>query len=207
MHTIQENELIDLFRRIATGEKLAFDTLFALSYPGLLGFASRYINSQQAAEEVVSDVFVKLWLRRPDLTRIKNPRVYVYVAVKNASLSWLRSSARYSYTQLDEISDHHFPAGVRQDPESLLADKELQAVLDQAVSELAPQRRMIFTMVKLDGLKCREVADIMGLSVRTVEGQVYKAVKTLADSVSEHLGYHPQTLKPRDNKILLSIFF
>lgn len=207
MHTSEENEFIDLFGRIASGEKSAFDTFFRLSYPGLLGFAARYMNSQEAAEELVADVFVKLWLRRNDLTRIKNPRVYVYVAVKNSCLSWLRNKARHNYIELEDIGDHHFSARVRQDPESLLADKQLQAVLDRAVSELAPQRQMIFSMVKLDGLKCREVADILGLSVRTVEGQVFKAVKTLADSISEHLGYHPQTLKPRDNKILLSIFF
>ncbi|MNL26123.1 RNA polymerase sigma factor [compost metagenome] len=82
-----------------------------------------------------------------------------------------------------ELSNSHTPD---------VENKELAALLDQAVRALPEQRRIIFRLIKEDGFKSREVARILNISVRTVENQMYKAVKVLADNLSTYLGYHPQ---------------
>ncbi|MGV3547220.1 MAG: sigma factor-like helix-turn-helix DNA-binding protein, partial [Pedobacter sp.] len=82
-------------------------------------------------------------------------------------------------------------------------------LLDVAVSSLPEQRKIIFKLIKEDGLKTSAVAQILGLSKRTVENQLYKAVKTLADKISGYLGYHPQakTSKKQLPSALSILFF
>jgi RNA polymerase sigma-70 factor (family 1) len=190
---LQHETIPGLFKRIAAGDKQAFNTLFGRYYTRLTAFARQYTQQAEAAEEVVSDVFVKLWLRRASLVAVARPEVYLYVAVKNTALNYLRS--RKNQPALDDIPDA-LPATA---PE----DKELQQVLQSAIRRLPEQRRLIFRLIKEDGLKSGDVATILGLSSRTVENQLYKAVKTLADQLSLYLGYRPG--QPVKRLILLLI--
>ena len=193
---LQQETIQELFRRIASGDKQAFNTLFRRFYPRLTAFAQQYTQAE-AAEEIVSDVFVKLWLRRASLGTITRPEVYLYVAVKNTALNYLRS--RKNQPILDEIPD----ALSANAPE----DKELQRVLQSAIRRLPEQRRLIFRLIKEDGLKSADVAVILGLSPRTVESQLYKAVKTLADQLSRYLGYHPGQPAKRLISLMISMSF
>lgn len=87
-------------------------------------------------------------------------------------------------------------------------DRELARLLDLAITFLPEQRKIIFRLVKEQGLKSNAVAEILGISVRTVENQLYKAVKTLANSISGYLGYHPQAKISRKQIVsALSLFF
>jgi RNA polymerase sigma-19 factor, ECF subfamily len=201
-------ELKELFKVISLGDKKAFDLLFRNYYVLLIRFASSYLKREEDADEVVSELFVKLWLKRTELDKIVNPKVYLYVSVKNACLNFIRNTSRNKFISLDEGLDGQQPASVADSPQTMMEDKQLQAKLDQAVSALPEQRRLIFIMVKVDGLKCREVAEIMNLSVRTVEGQVFKAVKTLADELTGYLGYNPAAaVKHKLNVNLLYFLF
>jgi RNA polymerase sigma-70 factor (ECF subfamily) len=184
-------ELKELFKVISLGDKRAFDSLFNNYYVLLIRFASSYLKQEEDADEVVSELFVKLWLKRMELDKIANPKVYLYVSVKNACLNFIRNTGKNKFNSLDEGLDGQHAASICYSPQTIMEDKQLQAKLDQAVSALPEQRRLIFTMVKVDGLKCREVAEILNLSVRTVEGQVFKAVRTLADELTGYLGYNP----------------
>jgi RNA polymerase sigma-70 factor (family 1) len=201
-------ELKELFKVISLGDKKAFDSLFRNYYLLLIRFASSYLKQEEDADEVVSELFVKLWLKRMELDKIVNPKVYLYVSVKNACLNFIRNTSKNKFTSLEEGLHEHQPASVSYSPQTMMEDKQLQAKLDEAVLALPEQRRLIFIMVKVDGLKCREVADIMNLSVRTVEGQVFKAVKALADELTGYLGYNPATaVKHKLNVNLLYFLF
>jgi RNA polymerase sigma-70 factor (ECF subfamily) len=91
---------------------------------------------------------------------------------------------------------------------SFLEDKELRKLLDEAVASLPEQRRMVFKLIKEDGLKTAAVAQILGISKRTAENQLYKAVKTLAETLSDYLGYHPQSKVARKQQLRdLSLLF
>lgn len=201
-------ELKALFNVISHGDKKAFDTLFNNYYVLLTKFACSYLKQEDDADEVVSELFVRLWLKRTDLDKITSPKVYLYVSVKNACLNFLRNKGRRFSPLEDENEAEQLHTGSWNSPETIMENKQLQAKLDEVVSALPAQRRLIFTMVKQDGFKCREVAEILNISVRTVEGQVFKAIKTLADELTAYLGYNPASVaKHKANTHFFFFFF
>ena len=203
---MSENELkiLELFKNIEQGSKAAFNELFRLYHHRLLSVARQYLNYSESAEEITSELFVKLWLKRENLSRVIHPELYLFISIKNASLNLLRSEKKRKVV-LCPISFVEEP----QDQEALdMADKELYRLLNEAVAGLPEQRRIIFILIKENGLKSKAVAEIMGISIRTVENQLYKAVKSLANTLSLYLGYHPQGNKRRGgiSQLILSFF-
>jgi RNA polymerase sigma-70 factor (family 1) len=196
----QNSKLLKLFSEIQSDDAAAFNEFFALYHVKLLGFAQLYTNQLESAEEIVSELFVKVWQNRAHLSKILHPEVYIFISVKNASLNSIRSKQRRFSTVASEDRRQVLEEVVDQHTNSI-EDKELKTMLDLAVESLPNQRRIIFLMIKMQGLKPKEVADILGLSTRTVESQLYKAVKTLAELISDYLGYHPQAKKMKQAKI------
>src|SRR5690606_30009000 len=111
---------------------------------------------------------------------------YLYRSVKNACLTLLEREGRHAQVPIEAMQGNAPQAMDTDDPEKMLEYKELIAYLDAAIDRMPDQRRTIFRMVKEDRLKCREVADLLGLSVRTVENQVYLAVKRLSEEVERY---------------------
>ncbi|WP_235884350.1 RNA polymerase sigma-70 factor [Pedobacter hiemivivus] len=180
-----------LFQEIQAGSQDAFNALFLNYYDKLVAFSQQYVKQIESAEEITSELFVKIWLKRDTLLKVLNPEVYLYISIKNASLNQLRAARKHQVVSTDDeeqeqvsiLTVHH---GTE------LEKKELVKLLDLAVEALPEQRRIIFRLIKEDELKSKEVAQILNISVRTVENQMYKAVKSLADAISSYLGYHPQ---------------
>lgn len=200
-------KILFLFKEIQDGNKDAFDQLFFLYYDKLLAFARLYIKQQESAEEITSELFVKIWLKRNDLSKVINPEVYLYVAIKNACLNQIRADRKRNILFLEWPAEQLFEE-LSDDNTERLEDKELVHLLNLAIQKLPEQRKMIFRLIKEQGLKSNAVAEILGISVRTVENQLYKAVKILADSISEYLSYHPQTKasQKRKNSVLRLLF-
>lgn len=203
-----KNSIAALFLQIRNDQTHAFNELFLIYYKRLVLFANQYVKNYEAAEELTAGVFVKLWQKRHTLNQLDKPEVYLYVSVKNAALNYLRSTKKLALLSVDEPTEtafiNHIPAG-RQSSD--LDQKELRLKLREAIEALPEQRRLIFKLIKEDGLKCREVAEILNLSTRTVESQLYKAVKFLADRLSVYLGYHPQKTGSRKALLSVSIFY
>ncbi|MES2650580.1 MAG: RNA polymerase sigma-70 factor [Bacteroidota bacterium] len=197
------DQLALLFKEIQHGNKNAFDEFFLLYYDKLLAFALQYTKQLESAEEITSELFVKIWIKRAGLSTILNPDVYLFIAIKNACLNLIRSEKKRSMAFTAQPNDQSLEKVLVSD-EPKMEDKELKKILDLAVNALPIQRKMIFKLIKEDGLKGHEVASILGISVRTVENQLYKAVKSLAESISEYIGYHPQ--KKISKKQVLSDF-
>ncbi len=185
------NQLALLFKEIQNGNKSAFDDFFLTYHDKLLAFALQYTKQLESAEEITSELFVKIWVKRAELSTILNPDVYLFIAIKNACLNFIRSEKK-RFVVFTRLPTDQLLEKVPDSDKLKMEDKELKKILDQAVSALPDQRKMIFKLIKEDGLKGHEVASILGISVRTVENQLYKAVKTLAESISNYIGYHPQ---------------
>jgi RNA polymerase sigma-70 factor (ECF subfamily) len=200
-----ERPIAILFKEIHEGSQPAFDELFLNYYNKLSAFAQQYIKQRERAEEITSELFVKLWLKRTDLAHIVNPEVYLYVSIKNASLNQLRSISKYNMHSVDDKES--MPSQNTDHIEWGMERKELTLKLNEAVEALPQQRKIIFKLVKENGLKSREVAQILGISTRTVENQMYKAVKALADIITPYLGYNPQKTRFRKQMMSLLIFF
>lgn len=186
-----ERSIVILFKEIHEGNELAFNELFLTYYDRLVSFSMTYVKQLEHSEELTSELFVKLWLKRDTLPDILKPEVYLYIAVKNAALNHLRGHKKSKQLLVNDAENSLVPESAEQD-RSELETKELARKLDEAIAALPEQRRIIFRLIKEEELKCREVAAILNISVRTVESQLYKAVKTLADAISPYLGYHPQ---------------
>jgi len=204
----KKDNLIVLFKEIQCGNTHAFDELFLRYYDKLLAFALQYVKQLESAEEITSELFVKVWVKRAMLSNIINPEVYLFISIKNASLNWLRSNHRKS--QLVTVSSDEQPLDIVSIYQTSIAEeKELSRMLDLIVAKLPDQRRMIFKLIKEQGMKRHEVAEIMGISIRTVENQLHKAIITLAEAISGYLGYDPRKKMTKTQKLSLitSLFF
>lgn len=165
-----------LQEQIAEGSEQAFNHLFRYFYMNLVHFAMDITHSKAAAEEIVSDVFVKIWQQRLELKRIEKMRVFLFVAVKNQSYNYLRKHSNWTV----ELSGDHTAVLVQDsDPADDLAFRELQKQLHKVVEDLPEQCRLVYKLVKEEGLKFKEVAEILQISPRTVETQLYRAVKKI----------------------------
>ena len=159
-------------------DQQAFKKFYQLLFFKLYQFAFSYVHSKENAEEVANDVFLNLWQKRSSLDTITNINVYLYVATKNASLNYLRKKNLALPLSIDDLTVHHLHLG--SNPESLLINREIQTRIREAIEQLPSRCRLIFKLIKEDGLTYKEVADILEISVKTVDAQLYIALKKLA---------------------------
>lgn len=175
-----------LLRRLAqTGDERAFEALFELFYPRLFTFSLNLIGSRESAEEIVSDVFVKLWNGRKAAASIQNLETYLYIATKNQSLNYC-SRKNSHFTVLLKESGADMPVDVFS-PEKEMELAELRLEVEAAINSLPTQCRMVFTLIREEGFSYREVAEILHVSVRTVETQLVRAIKKLNHALESTL--------------------
>ena len=161
---------------------MAFTQLYVHFGKKLIQFALSLVRSREIAEELVEDVFVKLWANRKNIVDIENLTVYLYVAVKNRSLNALAHKAKEllaaPFDYLDTMLD-----GFVTDPYDIMITSEMMASMQLAIDELPPRCKMIFKLVREDGLKYKEVADILNISINTIDAQMAIAVKKICTSL------------------------
>lgn len=172
-----------LQQQIASGDQHAYKLLFTDLYPYLYPFARALVKSKELAEEVVSDVFIKVWEKRTELTKVENLKLYLYVATRHIALNYLDAQKRKQTSPLD-LLQHSESITVHLDPEKLLITADMLALVRKAIDQLPPQCKIIFKLVKEDGLKYREVAEILKISVKTVENQLAIALRKIGNTVS-----------------------
>ncbi|MBN9383156.1 MAG: RNA polymerase sigma-70 factor [Chitinophagaceae bacterium] len=176
--TIQE-----LQRRIARyDDQLAYKELFTSLYSYLFQFAKTLVKAKEPAEEIISDVFIKVWEKRKDLEKIDNLRLYLYVSTRNHAYNYLEKQKNTITNTLDDFQTEF--TSVYFDPEQLLITADMLARIQKAVDQLPPKCKMIFKLAKEDGLKYREVAELLNISVKTVENQLAIAVQKIGNAVS-----------------------
>lgn len=156
----------------------AFKILFSHYYTPLFQFAVSIVKLREVAEEIVEDVFIKIWDKRKRLTEIANLRLYLYVSVKNHCLNHVTrrgTTAEIDPDQLDVVCAELVP-----NPEDLLVASELLQRVNRSIHELPPKCRIVYKMVKENGLSYKEVGEILNISPRTVENHIAAAIKKLA---------------------------
>jgi RNA polymerase sigma-70 factor (family 1) len=181
----QRTDTSGLWRQICFNDDLkAFEALFYGLNNRLIKFCILYVHQKEAAEEIVSDVFVKCWEGRKDLTEIVNPETYLFVCVKNQSLNYVKKYSNIHLVQIEASDKIEFVNTY--DPEKEMERKELHFLLDQAIAKLPQQACIIFKLIKQDGMKYKEVAEILNISPRTVQTQLFRAIKKLSAILSDH---------------------
>lgn len=163
-------------------DQQAYKELFTHLYAYLFQFAKTLVKAKEPSEEIVSDVFIKVWEKRRELEKIENLKVYLYVTTRNMAYNYLDKQKRVVTQPIDDF--HGTITSLYFDPEQLLITADMLALIQKAVEELPPKCKIIFKLIKEDGLKYREVAEILGLSVKTVENQLAIALQKIGTAVS-----------------------
>lgn len=194
--------------QIEQSNQKAFEDLYRMFFPRLYNFAMLYVHKKEAAEEIVNDIMVKIWEKRITVCIIENLETYLFTAVRNHSLNYLQKYSHYHIavepeTGLAEVISIN-------DPEKELEWKEISFKLNMAVEQLPEQCRTVFRLIKEEGFKYKQVAEILSISPRTVETQLFRAIKKLSAVVSIYLE-NPPVKKNNNNKpligLLLLLFF
>jgi RNA polymerase sigma-70 factor (family 1) len=186
---------------IANGNELMLAELYTIFHKRLQHFARAITRSNEIAEEVVDDVFVKLWNRRDKTSEIDNLTVYLYIAVKNQSLNALSKKAQELVTDSFDYLDIEIEEAIG-DPAALMITEEMMRRMQNAVDELPPRCKMIFKLIREDGLKYKEVSQILNISVNTIDVQMAIAVKRICASLQVEMPKHNYFHQPaRDKKI------
>ncbi len=174
-------------RKIRAGDSSAFDNLFRRYYELLCSYVLRYVKDTQIAENIVQDVFLKIWLNHETWHISSNVKSYLYIAVKNRALDYIKSTKAASAIDLD-IATHE---SLIKTPEDELNDKEIITAVHKTIEELPKQCRQIFKMKKNDELSYAEIADILGISINTVQTQMARAFKYLRKHLSQFFPIFP----------------
>ena len=186
-------QLRELQKKIAIDDQTAFTQLYLHFGKKLIHFAKSLVRSKEIAEELVEDVFVKLWANRKHIDEIENITVYVYIATKNTALNSLSKKAKElilaPFDFLDTSINDFTP-----DPYELMITSEMMDRMHQAVEALPPRCKMIFKLIREDGLKYKEVAEILNISVNTIDVQMAIAVKKICTSL--HINRAPEFSSP-----------
>jgi len=164
------------FRREQSQE--SFTDFFDYYFFRLNQFATTIVKSELLAEEIVLDVFLKIWEQRETLDTIINIETYLFIAVRNRSINALKKEQKFHF---DLLEDSHVQlADYKPAADTDLIEHEMFGALNEAVTQLPSKCKIIFKLIREDGLNRNEVAQVLNISVKTVDNQVAIAIKKIA---------------------------
>lgn len=175
----------ELFARIAEGEEAAFRTCFEQWHNNLYAASLQYLKLHEAAEDVVQQVYIRLWEKRAMLKTIEKPRDYLFIMCRNECLNVLRRLASHpGYTELMGELFEPLASG----PDGQLITKELREQLEEVIASLPDQQRKVWRLVREEGLSYKAAAAEMDLTPITVKAYLARATKKIASQLK---GKHP----------------
>lgn len=167
-----------LLQRIALGDELAFRELYNRHWNRLYSFALSWLKSSVLAEDMVQDVFLKLWVNRGQLQKIKNAEDYLFIACRNTVINLMNKNAvRLNAAKLPVTA----PEGPLL-PDAALQLKEMRHTIQELVERLPPQQRQVFKLSREDGLTHEQIALRLGIMKETVKNHLVRALNTLRKS-------------------------
>jgi len=163
----------------------AYKKLFGLLFNPLFRFSFCMLKSREQAEEVASDVMFRLWQNRAELMQIENLQVYAFVIARNMSLNILRTNSRARVISLDEIKLELNLDTLS--PEQILINSQNKAKLESSIQSLPTRCKLVFKLIKEEGLSYKEVAEILSISPKTVDAHLVTAMKKLTEALKRKL--------------------
>lgn len=165
-----------LLSRIADGDEKAFSELFYQYLPVLKSFALKFTKSDYAAEEIIQNSFLKIWLNRDKLEEVENIKAYLYKYVSNECLSYLRTVLRQEKATSHHKNQH---SDYNNDTIDAIDLNDLSRVIQAAVDSLPDQRKKIYQLSRGEGKTIPEIADQLNLSPNTVKNALVIALKAI----------------------------
>jgi RNA polymerase sigma-70 factor (ECF subfamily) len=175
----------DLLLQVANGNEQAFKALFDNYHSRLFQYILNLTKSKEAAEELVMDVFTKLWLGRDTLTEIENIDGFLFRIAHNKSIDFLRSAARNR--NLSDFIWDRIQVPEHANPDQLLMVKEYETKLKEAINLMTPARRRVYQMSREQGLTHQQIAEELNVSKNTVTNQVMEAQRFIRNYLLKHV--------------------
>lgn len=178
MNQLDENQLLRQFQK---DDETAFEKIFRFYYQPLCVFASRILQDEEEAEELVQDFFVKFWEKRTQIQIETSLKSYLFRSTKNLCLNRLKHEQIKIQHAKKVIADSE-----EKDFDDQFIEVDLQKDIENSIAELPEKRREIFRLSREEGLKYREIAERLHISVKTVEAQMGLAIKTLREKLKKY---------------------
>jgi RNA polymerase sigma-70 factor (family 1) len=166
----------ELLAKTADGDGRAFKVIYETYYRKIFIYAIRYVKSDLDAEEIIQEVFLKLWLRDPHSLPISNLDGYFKTLVRNRSLDLLRRKVLADHADLDSAVTWQ---EAHNETEEMIILQDTRKILEDGITLLTPQQRRVYKLCHLDGLKYEEAAKELNVSISTVHSHLKLALKFL----------------------------
>ena len=170
--------------RIREGDVQAFEWLFRQYYEKLCQWAYHYLHDLDSSEEVVQDLYYHIWRNRANMEFHVSVKSYLYKAVSNNCKMLIRNKNRRTAIEADMAA---LNPGSVEEPEELLEVKEIREVVQKTLEELPEKPAQIFRMSRYEGMKYREIAEKLSISIKTVESNMGKALKIFRKNLQEYI--------------------
>ena len=169
-----ESEVRKLLRQMKElDSQTAFRDFYNMTYDRLFRIAYYYVKQEEWSQEIVLDVFLKLWKQRSNLLDVRNIEDYCFILVKNASLNYLEKESRHTLIHPDSLPE---PQEQSYSPEESLISEELDRLPDRC--------REVFIRIREEKQSYAQVAEELGISMNTVDAQLQKAITRLKEMIS-----------------------
>lgn len=179
MNPTEDNEL---FLKLKDGDEQAFKVLFQKYYSSLCLFARQFFSDRELAEETVQDMFVKIWEKRELLNIESSVKHYLFRSVRNHCLNQIQHEKIKQQYASKVIESAHQEI----DQDQYYLEVDLLQRIEKSIDSLPPKRQEIFRLSREQGLKYKEIADTLNISVKTVEAQMGLALKYLRDELKDY---------------------
>ncbi|HLP94855.1 MAG TPA: RNA polymerase sigma-70 factor [Saprospiraceae bacterium] len=176
-----EQQLLSALR---FGHEDALRQIFNRHYPLLLSDIYRLVQDESTCEDLAQELFVDLWNKRESLDIHTSLRAYLKRAAVNKTLNYLKSQKRFQYEEADDLNNmaDHSDRDIRQKE----SQESLEKVLHAAIDTLPEKCRLVFNLSRFEQLSHKEIAEKLGISVKTIENQITKAMKVLREALTQH---------------------
>ncbi len=178
------NGEVEWIQSIREGDHQTFEKLFKKHYSNLTRYSWRYVNSKAIAEEITQEVFADLWENRKKWEIESSLRSYLYKMVKNKSLNYLKHQQVEDKYDKKWIEKKEYPSI---EYESDRREQKIKKAIAEEIAKLPPRGKMTYELHRIDGLTYKEIAEVMDVSVKTVESQMTRALKKLRENLSHLL--------------------
>ena len=177
-----ESEVRKLLRQMKElDSQTAFRDFYNMTYDRFFRIAYYYVKQEEWSQEIVLDVFLKLWKQRSNLLDVRNIEDYCFILIKNASLNYLEKESRHPLIHPDSLPE---PQEQSYSPEESLISEELFALYVKALDRLPERCREVFIRIREEKQSYAQVAEELGISMNTVDAQLQKAITRLKEMIS-----------------------
>ena len=178
-----KEEEIQLIAGIKAGDESAYNHLFNTYYIILTAFANKYVNDQEVARDIVQNLFVNMFESRKHIVIVSSLKAYLFQSVQNRCINYIKT------IRLHEKHHDHMKSSteIATDLEEMIIETELEQLIFQRIGELPDQCRRIFLLSRTRGRLNKEIAELLDISIRTVETQISKALKILREDLRDYL--------------------